>query len=47
MGLSHGYIDYVYMPLPYELALYWLLTIWAEATLAGAVLGFIIKNENT
>mgnify|MGYP000862480004 CR=1 FL=1 len=46
MGINHGYIDYVFMPIPYELALSWFLAIWAEMIIAGAALGLIIKNEN-
>ena len=46
MGVNHGFINFVYMPLPYELALSWFLAIWFEMTVAGAVLGLIIKNEN-
>ncbi|MGA0393905.1 MAG: hypothetical protein ACO3MW_07600 [Rhodospirillales bacterium] len=44
MGLSDSYIDYVFMPIPYELALCWFLAIWFEVTLAGAALGFGIQE---
>lgn len=43
MGLSDSYIDFVFMPIPYELALYWFLAIWFEVIVAGAALGVVIR----
>ena len=44
MAISDAYIDFVFMPIPYELALYWFLAIWFEITVAGAALGLVIRE---
>lgn len=43
-GVSMGYGSYCFMPLPYYLALSWFLGSVVELTLAGLILGFIVKD---
>lgn len=40
-----GYGTYSFMPIPYLLALGWFLGTVVETTVAGALVGWIIKEE--
>ena len=44
-GISMGYGTYSFMPIPYLLALGWFLGTVVETVVAGALLGWIIKEE--
>ena len=44
-GISMGYGTYSFMPIPYLLALGWFLGTVLETVVAGALLGWIIKEE--
>jgi hypothetical protein len=43
-GISMGYGTYSVMPLPYNLALVWFLGTLVEMTVAGLLVGLIIKE---
>lgn len=42
-GISMGFGSYSYMPIPLTLAWSWFLGSWIEATIAGAIVGAIVK----
>jgi len=42
-GLSMGFGSYSYMPIPLSLAWSWFLGSWLELTVAGALVGTILK----
>ena len=44
-GVSMGYGSYSVMPIPYHMALAWFLGTVVEMTLAGLLLGLIIKEK--
>ncbi len=46
IGASMGYGTYSAMPIPYAVALGWFLGTIIQLTLAGAVLGLILKERN-
>ncbi len=41
-----GYGTYSYMPIPHSLALFWFLGTVIQTTLAGLLVGLIIKEES-
>ncbi len=43
-GVSMGFGSYIYMPIPFMLALYWFITMLVEAAIAGFVVGYLTKN---
>lgn len=43
-GISMGYGSYAVMPLPYSIALGWFLGTLVEATVAGLLVGLIVKE---
>lgn len=45
MGVSMGYGTYSYMPIPYVLAASWFWGTIIELTIAGLLLGLIIKDK--
>ncbi len=45
-GVSMGYGTYSYMPIPHSLALYWFIGSVVQATVAGLLVGLIIKEES-
>ena len=45
-GVSVGYGTYSYMPIPHSLALSWFLGTVIQTTLAGLLVGLIIKEES-
>ncbi len=46
-GVSMGFGSYVYMPIPFILAISWFATMVVESVVAGAVAGFLTKNLGT
>jgi len=44
-GIGMGYGTYSFMPIPYLLALGWFLATVVQAVVAGALVGWIIKEE--
>ena len=42
-GVSMGFGSYSYMPIPLTLACSWFIGSWIEATVAGAIVGAIVK----
>ncbi|MCA9426067.1 MAG: hypothetical protein KC994_13385 [Candidatus Omnitrophica bacterium] len=45
-GISMGYGSFSYMPIPYYVALSWFLATLAEALVAGAIVGAMVKGES-
>ena len=45
-GVSMSYGTYSYMPIPHSLALSWFLGTVVQTTLAGLLVGLIIKEES-
>jgi hypothetical protein len=43
-GISFGYGSYSVMPMPYHMALTWFLGSVVEATIAGVLVGLIVKK---
>lgn len=43
-GVSMGYGTYAFQPIPYHLALGWFLGTLVEATVAGVIVGAIVKD---
>ena len=46
-GISMGFGSYTFMPIPWSLALSWFTGTLAEAIVAGALVGAIIKQTDT
>jgi hypothetical protein len=46
-GVSMGYGSYAAMPIPYVMVLVWFLATWVEFTVAGLLVGLIIKPTQT
>ncbi|RJP60665.1 MAG: hypothetical protein C4543_04925 [Ignavibacteriales bacterium] len=44
-GISFGYGSYTVMPIPYSMAFIWFLGTVVEATVAGLIVGLIMKPE--
>lgn len=44
-GISMGYGTYCFMPIPYKLAIGWLLGTLVEAVAAGALVGWIVRGS--
>jgi hypothetical protein len=44
-GISMGYGSYSVLPIPYHMALDWFLGTLVEATVAGLLVGLIVKEE--
>lgn len=44
VGFSMGYGSYAVMPIPHSMALTWFIGTLIETTVAGLILGFIIKQ---
>jgi len=44
-GISMGYGTYSFMPIPYLMAFGWFLGTVVEATVAGVLVGWIVKEE--
>ena len=44
-GVGFGLGNYSYMPVPLSLAAYWFLAIFIESLAAGAILGFLVKDD--
>ena len=42
-GISMGFGSYCVMPIPLSLALIWFIGTWIESTVAGAIVGAIVK----
>jgi Na+/H+ antiporter NhaA len=45
VGVPMGFGSYSYMPIPLALAWSWFLGSWIEATIAGAIVGAMMKPE--
>ncbi len=45
-GVSMGFGSYIYMPIPFILALYWFIIMLVESAIAGSVVGYLTKNGN-
>ncbi len=39
-----AFASYVYMPIPFNLAVSWFFASWIEIAVAGMIAGFILKN---
>jgi hypothetical protein len=46
-GVSMGLGSYSYMPIPLSLAIYWFIGTLIEITIAGVLVGLIVKPSNT
>lgn len=44
MGIGMGYATYAVQPIPYSVALTWFLGTIVETTLAGVLLGMLVKD---
>ena len=44
-GISWGYGTYVWMPIPYSLAISWFFASVVEVTVAGMIIGLIMKEK--
>lgn len=45
MGISMGHGSYCYMPIPYSLAFTWFAGTVVEITIAGLLVGLIVKED--
>jgi hypothetical protein len=45
-GISMGFGSYCYMPIPASLAFSWFFGMWIKATVAGTLVGLILRPAN-